>query len=128
MTVLRNLYGKLNCSAVPKDVLDKIIAWMRSDYCEKLLTKDQVVDWANVLASYWYPKLNTDIVDLNGQTLWPNKDTENEFKRELKGLVVKDPLVVIRAKPFGKSFIMFSWWIFLRMLNPLKRLRPIPEK
>lgn len=99
----KNLYGKLNCSAVPKDVLDKIIAWMRSDYCEKLLTKDQVVDWANVLASYWYPKLNTDIVDLNGQTLWPNKDTENEFKRELKGLVVKDPLVVIRAKPFGKK-------------------------
>jgi alginate O-acetyltransferase complex protein AlgJ len=99
----KKLYGKLNCSDVPREVFTKAVDWMRSDYCEKLLTKDQVVDWANVLASYWYPKLNTDIVDLNGQTLWPNKDTENEFKRELKGLVVKDPLVVIRAKPFGKK-------------------------
>jgi SGNH hydrolase-like domain, acetyltransferase AlgX len=99
----KKIYGKLDCSVIPREVFKKAVDWVRSDYCDKLLTKDQVVDWANVLASYWYPKLNTDIVDLNGQTLWPNKDTENEFKRELKGLVVKDPLVVIRAKPFGKK-------------------------
>lgn len=99
----KKIYGQLNCSSVPRNVFDSAITWMRTDYCGKLLTKDQVVDWANVLASYWYPKLNTDIVDLGGQELWPNKDTEKEFKRELKGLVVKDPLVVIRAKPFGKK-------------------------
>jgi hypothetical protein len=99
----KNMYGKLNCSDVPNEMLEKALAWMRSDYCEKVLTKDQVIDWANVLASYWYPKLNTDIVDLAGQTLWPNNNTEKEFTRELKGLVVKDPLVVIRANPYGKK-------------------------
>ncbi|HEX7511042.1 MAG TPA: hypothetical protein VF335_07070, partial [Chitinivibrionales bacterium] len=53
------------------------------------------------LASYWYPKLNTDIVDMTGQTQWPNDQTEEDIVKEVKGLTVKNPLVIIRGNPLG---------------------------
>jgi alginate O-acetyltransferase complex protein AlgJ len=97
------IYGRLNLVSVDKAFLAKALEWMRNDYCKTLLTKEQVVDWANILASYWYPKLNTDVVDMTGQTKWPTPETEKDIIKELKGLTVDNPLVVIRGTPFGKK-------------------------
>jgi hypothetical protein len=99
----KEMYGKLNLAAVDKTLLTKALDWIRNEYCTTLLIKEQVVDWANVLASYWYPKLNTDIVDLTGQTKWPTPETEKNIIRELKGMTVDNPLVVIRGTPYGKK-------------------------
>jgi alginate O-acetyltransferase complex protein AlgJ len=56
-----------------------------------------------VLASYWYPKLNTDVVDMTGQTKWPTPETEKDIIKELKGMTVENPVVVIRGTPYGKK-------------------------
>jgi alginate O-acetyltransferase complex protein AlgJ len=104
----RVMYGRLNIDAIDKALRVKIFEWMRNDYCKTLLTKDQVVDWANLLASYWYPKLNTDVVDMTGQTKWPTSDADKDAIKELKGLSVENPLVVIRGNPYGtKLFNVF---------------------
>jgi hypothetical protein len=99
----KEIYGKLNLTSVDKALLTKTLDWIRNDYCTTLLTKEQVVDWANVLASYWYPKLNTDIVDMTGQTKWPTPETEKKIVKELRGMTVDNPLVVIRGTPYGKK-------------------------
>ena len=99
----KDIYGKLNLASVDKAMLGKAIEWMRNDYCKTILTKDQIVDWANVLASYWYPKLNTDVVDMTGQTKWPTPETEKDIIKELKGMTVDNPVVVIRGTPYGKK-------------------------
>jgi hypothetical protein len=99
----REIYGRLNIDAIDADLRRKTFEWIRHDYGAKILTKEQVVDWANLLASYWYPKLNTDMVDMTGHTAWPNSDTEKEIAKGLKGLVVQNPLVVIRGNPLGKK-------------------------
>jgi alginate O-acetyltransferase complex protein AlgJ len=99
----KEIYGRLNPVSVDKSVLLKALDWIHNDYCKSVLTKDQIVDWANLLASYWYPKLNTDVVDMTGQTKWPTPETEKDIVRELKGLTVIDPLVVIRGTPYGKK-------------------------
>jgi|WetSurMetagenome_2_1015567.scaffolds.fasta_scaffold00008_99 hypothetical protein len=95
------IYGRLNLDGIDNAVLTKAFEWIRSDYSKTVLTKEQVVDWANVLASYWYPKLNTDVVDLTGQSQWPTPDADKGAIKELKGFSVKNPLVVIRGNPYG---------------------------
>lgn len=99
----RECYGKLSLSADTNTMLAKALSWIRSDYALKVLTKEQVIDWANTLASYWYPKLNTDVVDMTGQALWPTRDTEKRIKRELRGFSVANPAVVIRGNPYGEK-------------------------
>jgi hypothetical protein len=98
-----DIYGKLDLSSVDPALLSKALDWIRTDYTRKVLTKEQVIDWANVLASYWYPKLNTDIVDMGGETLWPNDATEKNIRRELKKFSAVNPTVVIRGNPYGKK-------------------------
>ncbi len=94
-------YGRLNLDNVDKAILQKAFNWVRNEYSKTVLTKDQVADWANILASYWYPKLNTDIVDMAGQTHWPTPDADKAAVKELKGFAVDNPLVVIKGNPFG---------------------------
>jgi hypothetical protein len=114
----KEMYGKLDVSGVDSALLAKAISWIRSDYCRTVLTKEQTVDWANTLASYWYPKLNTDIVDMAGETRWPGSATEKEVLRELKGFSVDNPTVVIRGNPFGKNI----YNVFMVEFPPL----PVP--
>ena len=97
----RELYGRVSLALVDSNLLRKALEWIRSDYTRTVLTKEQVVDWANTLASYWYPKLNTDIVDMTGQNKWPNTATEKRIRREVKGFSVSYPLIVIRGNPYG---------------------------
>lgn len=95
------IYGRLNLDAIDKSLRRKAFDWIAADYSKTVWTKDQVIDWANILASYWYPKLNTDVVDLTGQSQWPTPDADKDAIKELKGYVVKNPLVVIRGNPYG---------------------------
>jgi len=99
----REIYGRLNLSSIDPAPLSKALDWIRTDYTRTVLTNEKVVDWANVLASYWYPKLNTDIVDMAGQTTWPNDATEKKIRRELKKFSAVNPAVVIRGNPYGKK-------------------------
>ncbi len=98
----RECYGRIETDDIDKTLLKKAIGWMLSDYAKTELTKDQVVDWANTLASYWYPKFNTDVVDMTGIPAWPTPETEKEIRAGLQGLSLANPLVVIRGNPFGK--------------------------
>ena len=95
------VYGRLAIDNIDKNIMDGAVSWIRTDYCGKVLTKAETIDWANNLASYWYPKFNTDIVDMTGLTQWPDDQTEDEIVKELKGFTVKNPAVVIRGNPLG---------------------------
>jgi hypothetical protein len=97
----REFYGRVSLALVDSTLLGKALEWIRSDYTRTVLTKEQVVDWANTLASYWYPKLNTDMVDMTGQNKWPNAATEKKILREVKCFSIADPLIVIRGNPYG---------------------------
>jgi hypothetical protein len=97
----KSLYGKLNIDKIDRKTLTAAVSWIKADYCRKILTKSEMVDWANDLASYWYPKYNTDIVDMTGKTIWPDDQTEEEIINELGEFSVKNPAVVIRGNPFG---------------------------
>ena len=95
------LYGKLNLDAIDKKTVENAFAWIRSDYGKRVLTRDEANDWAVILASYWYPKLNTDIEDMTGQQQWPNENTEEGIVKEMKGLTITKPFVVIHGNPQG---------------------------
>jgi hypothetical protein len=123
----KELYGRLNIEAVDKTVRQKAFDRIRGDYCKALLTKEQVVDWANALASYWYPKLNTDVVDMTGQTKWPTAETEKDIVRELKGLVVDNPLVVIRGTPYGKKLFNIYLVDFPEEKKPAQAQEPAAQ-
>jgi hypothetical protein len=99
----REMYGMVSLASVDTVLFRKAIHWIRTDYARTVLTNEQVVDWANVLASYWYPKFNTDIVDMTGQTEWPNDATEKKIRRELNKFPSVHPAVVIRGNPYGKK-------------------------
>ncbi len=61
--------------------------WIEEDYMGKKLDSSEVLQWAQQLAGYWYPSLNTDLVwDLPKQN-WPGTS-----------LI---PTIAIRGNPFG---------------------------
>jgi alginate O-acetyltransferase complex protein AlgJ len=96
------IYGLLNTAAIAQDIKEKTFSWIRSTYQVKVLTEEQVVDWITVLASYWYPSLNTDMVDMTGRTRWPTDETETGMRKKLKGFTVEKPVAVVRGNPFGE--------------------------
>ncbi len=70
-----------------------------------------MIDWANVLASYWYPKLNTDIVDMTGQSAWPDDRTEEDIVRD--SAFRNELAVKVRALPPSQmGFIGKDGWVF----------------
>ncbi len=92
------IYGRLRPDLVNPACSDYVLG----AYSSQPLDESAVRTWANELASYWYPSLNTDIVDLQGSRRWPTAATEKEIVAELDGLVVNDPAVVILGKPQGR--------------------------
>jgi hypothetical protein len=78
-----------------------LVAAIRNDYGNALLSPGEVKTWANQLASYWYPSFNTDLV-VPGAS-WPDERTEPEIKRELAGRSFEAPTIVMRGKPHGKA-------------------------
>jgi alginate O-acetyltransferase complex protein AlgJ len=96
------IYGRLNCDAVNRGTLDTLFMWVQNVYQKRVLTRAEILDWGQVLASYWYPTLNTDLVDVSQQSQWPTDETEKSVRKELKGTVIKNPTLVIRGNPQGK--------------------------
>jgi alginate O-acetyltransferase complex protein AlgJ len=98
----KEIYGELTISSIDTSLAEKSFQRIRTDYMAKVLTVEEIVDWANVLASYWYPTLNTDMIDISIDKKWPTKDTPAKVVKDLGGLVVDNPIAVICGKPFGK--------------------------
>jgi hypothetical protein len=124
----KELFGRISLSGIDAQRKSEVFNWIESEYCAKELSKEEIVDWATILASYWYPKYNTDIVDLNGQTIWPSPETEKPVLSELRGLSVSNPLIVMRATPFEEPIY------FVLMVDPtIKKfdslsMQPQPKK
>jgi alginate O-acetyltransferase complex protein AlgJ len=107
----KELYGRLSLAGVALDTLKKAVAWIHSDYCKRVLTKEEMNDWATDLASYWYPTRNTDMVDMTGFSVWPNAQTEKSAARTMAGGTVKDPFAVIRGKPFSPDKPIYNVFV-----------------
>ncbi len=96
------IYGKLNLSGIPAEKTKPVFEWMEKEYLKQELSRSQVMDWAQLLASYWYPSLNTDLVPVAEGAVWPNEDTEKKIRKQLKKVSIKNPTIVIRGNPLGK--------------------------
>ena len=119
----REVYGLLNTGSIDKEQLDRSFALIKDNYRSKTLSREEIVDWANVLASYWYPTLNTDIVDMSGSTLWPTPETEAKARKSLKGLTFKEPAAVIKGNPYGK--VLYNVYVVKGMTGkPEKTAEP----
>jgi alginate O-acetyltransferase complex protein AlgJ len=90
------VYGRARADHVSPQLL----AAIASDYASRVLSAAEVRTWANELSSYWYPSFNTDLVPPGPS--WPDAQTEPEIKRELVGLDVATPSIVMRGKPQGQ--------------------------
>lgn len=96
------IYGRLALEKLAAEKVQAAFKWIAEDYCVRTLNRQEVRDWINVLASYWYPTMNTDVLDLSNETQWPFASTEKAAKKAMKGVVAKDPVAVVRGNPFGK--------------------------
>ncbi len=113
------IYGKLNPDSLNKDSLPAVIEWIKEHYCKKVLSHQEILDWVTDLASYWYPTRNTDILDLSHENKWPLKTTPGHIRRELKGLLIDNPLAVIEGKPFSPKKPIYN--VFITGEKPNKK-------
>ena len=65
-------YARLKDLNISEELLNRII----SDYHEKMLSREEIKTWANELASFWYPKYNTDIAQDQMKTQWTTNETD----------------------------------------------------
>ncbi|MBN1128298.1 MAG: hypothetical protein JXA71_04895 [Chitinispirillaceae bacterium] len=98
----REIFGLLSTGSIEASQLEASVGFITGDYATRPLNREEIVDWANVLASYWYPTLNTDIVTMDGFSSWPTAETEVKVRKAAKKLVIDDPVAVIRGNPYGK--------------------------
>ena len=108
---IKEIYGKLIPGTVPRDSLKKAVAWMRGDYSQRILDRQEMIDWVTDLASYWYPTKNTDVVDMEGKTEWPDNRTEKSVVKTLGGVVIKNPLAVVKGKPFDPKKPIYNVYV-----------------
>ncbi|MBD3419852.1 MAG: hypothetical protein GF398_07030 [Chitinivibrionales bacterium] len=102
----KEVFGKLDVSAVKQDAMAKAIEFIKNDYTKKVLNREEITDWIMILASYWYPTYNTDVIDMGDETTWPTKDTDRKTRKKLKDVTVENPVAVVRGNPFGKKIYM----------------------
>ncbi|MFW6254540.1 MAG: alginate O-acetyltransferase AlgX-related protein [Chitinivibrionales bacterium] len=109
----REVYGKLNLEPIADATLPKAVAWIKNVYTRRTLNRQQVLDWVTALASYWYPTKNTDLVGVPENGVWPNKETEHykKMKRTLKGKTLKNPLAVVKGRPFHAKGPIYNVFI-----------------
>lgn len=117
----KEIYGKLSVSDIPQDSLKKAAEWIQNVYCTKILSSQECTDWITSLASYWYPSLNTDILDLSGQNTWPDNQTSGKIRKELKGVTIKNPLAVVEGKPFKPDNPFYNVFIIDSSSPALKK-------
>ncbi|MBN2037615.1 MAG: hypothetical protein JW768_12810, partial [Chitinispirillaceae bacterium] len=120
----KEVYGLLNTGTVDKAQIDSTVAYITGEYRTQRLSREEVVDWANVLASYWYPTLNTDIVDMGGASEWPTLETDRAAKRFMKKRTIKNPTAVIRGNPHGK--VLYNVFIVKGMDKASKKKEEKP--
>jgi alginate O-acetyltransferase complex protein AlgJ len=108
---IKEIYGKLDISAMSSDSLSKMIRWIKNDYSKTILDKQQIIDWVTDLASYWYPTKNTDIVSMDTGKKWPDENVNKKVIKQLKGLVVNNPLAVVEGKPFSPDKPIYNVYI-----------------
>jgi alginate O-acetyltransferase complex protein AlgJ len=79
---------------------------IESDYGSRILTAAETQTWASELSAQWQPAFNTQLVAA-GPT-WPDAQTEPEITRELKGLSVDTPSIVMRgARGAHTEYVVF---------------------
>ncbi|MBL8025832.1 MAG: hypothetical protein JNL74_05445 [Fibrobacteres bacterium] len=89
-------YAQIN----PELLTPEILSVVTGKYAKDLLTRDEIITWANELASFWYPTFNTDIYRLSNP-VWPDAGVDEGVKNTLGGYTVEKPIVAIKGKPFG---------------------------
>lgn len=108
---IKELYAKLSLVNVHNDTLAKIADWVKNSYCKTELAINDIDVWITELTSYWYPSLNTDIVDIGEENLWPDKRVAKKIRKELKGQIFKNPFAVIEGKPFDPKKPIYNVFI-----------------
>lgn len=99
----REIYGKLDISDLQNDsAFHQSIRWIEETYMQEELSHQEVIDWFNVLASYWYPTLNTDVMEIPDDMVFPDKDIEKAVRKDMGDVKVKDPTVIIKGVPHEK--------------------------
>jgi alginate O-acetyltransferase complex protein AlgJ len=75
--------------------------WVNQVYAAQELNDTQILDWAQQLASYWYPSYNTDLVWDLPETGFPSAKGDSLFLKMLGGQIIEDASLVIRGNPLG---------------------------
>jgi len=99
----KEIYGLLSLDKVEEDARTAAFDWILNEYTVKELSYEEIRDWITVLASYWYPTYNTDVIDMGEATTWPTKEVSWWVRRKLKGVRVENPIAVVRGNPLGKK-------------------------
>jgi alginate O-acetyltransferase complex protein AlgJ len=98
----KEVYGKLSLESVDAGFHDQAFDYIQSDYQKKVLSKDEVIDWATMLSGEWYTTYMTDNVPIDPEKGWPTKDTEWKIRWRLRKVHVDNPIAVIRGTPYKK--------------------------
>ncbi len=92
------IYAKIDDENLPAEV----VGYITGEYLSRPLDGREIRDWANQLASYWYPSYNTDIFDVGTLETWPTDQTEPAVRAELGDFRIHDPAIIMVGKPHGE--------------------------
>ncbi|MBD3180684.1 hypothetical protein GF312_00225 [Candidatus Poribacteria bacterium] len=90
------IYGLIDKSKYSQ----KLLAYIKSDYMGKTLSSEEINDYFYDLSADWYEAIRTETLDISANRPWPNKNTEPEIVKEMKGLTIQNATAVIRGNPF----------------------------
>ncbi len=108
---VQEMYGRIDLQGFDEVLYEQAVNWILTDYSSKVLSMEEVEDWVIMLASFWYPSLNTDVLEASENKIWPNSHTPRRTRKELRGLTQNSPFAVIEGKPFSPKRPIYNVFV-----------------
>ncbi len=79
-----------------------LVEWLREEYLGLELTPTEMEDALFELASDWYAKLRTVVLEPEMTRPWPNDETEPAVLEELDGAAFQEAFAILRSAPYDE--------------------------
>jgi len=103
----REIYGRFRAGLVDEAVVERL----GGEYWRATLDREAIAKWAFDLATEWYPRFNTELVDARKMKTWPNDKVRADLGEELAALPKAKPTIAMVSQVTSTRFLYLVLYV-----------------
>ncbi len=101
------IYGRFRAGVLKEALVERLV----SDYMGRVLDREAMAKWLYELGEYWYPRFNTEALDVDEMEDWPDEPARTDLGDELASLPEEPPTMVICARVERTRFLYLVLYV-----------------